>query len=206
MRTPAVVTALLFSVAAIGHALAAPITVDLIAPTKTHPGSTFAVDVNVTGLRSAGLVLAGFSFDLIFTSALVDFMPLQSSFGASLGLPDVDAVTSVQTTPLTLSLTSISAAEVSFLSGPELAALQADSFPLFTAVFFVPSTSGGSVNSTLSFIARDFVLSDEFGNQIVPDQTLVATASVLLAPEPATLTLVMVAYAFFIISRRRRRA
>jgi hypothetical protein len=183
--------------ATIGASVALPLQAEIDAPDKVDSRSSFTVDVSIAGWP-ADTVLAGFSFDLVFTTGPVGFVEPDSSFTGALGVVPLEAIGAVQfsqdfTTKLTIAL-------VSLLPEAELAALQDDAFLLYRAAF-VPF--GGFTGIQIAgFSARNFVLTDAFGTEILPDRPLFASTSVLIAPEPVSLALVL--SGLLLVTLRRR--
>lgn len=124
---------------------------------------TISVDIVIDGLGAAGPdSLAGFGFDVLFDSSILNFESVV--YGSLLG--DIDPL-AFETDILTDSSVPdvLSLSELSFLFDTELDTLQSASFILATVEF--SGASGGS--STLSFGGID--LSDAFGFSLSSTQS-----------------------------------
>ncbi len=165
------VTALLSS-----QVLAARVSLDPIEQTISL-GSPAEVSVAISDLGD-GLPpsLGAFLIEVTFDNNILNFASV--TYGESLGNPNDVFETDVVTTS---GPNMVSLDEFSFLSAPELDALQPDSFTLATLTF----TSVGVGTSPLGFGSID--LSDAVG-LTTADPTL-GTANITVVPLPATFVL-----------------
>ncbi|MRV72014.1 PEP-CTERM sorting domain-containing protein [Duganella sp. FT92W] len=169
------------------------------------------IDVNLTGLRPAGLnrTLGAFEVDLLFDPNLfqkIDTPPAGWGMGLG-GVPAGEALASmVLTAPGILHLSAVSLLEASpagcvFCTGPYLADLQADSFRLATVGLYAynPNLPEGVTTVRTS----SAILGDGDGNRLpdVPDTMLQ-----LSVPEPGTLALLPLGLACAAVIGKRRRA
>ena len=187
------------------------ITLDLIPSTpKIHPPETFYVDIEVSGLHTAGLnaLIGSFNFDVNFDPHLSVFFTAPAGFGPSLG--DIDLGQAIgdadDSTPGLLRLAEISLLEATCssppCSDPVLQDLQTDSFKLATVGFIASS----GLTSPISFSLTDIVLGDPFGQPIMDDSgqlvPIVTQPVSVLVSEPSSLNLEIIALAALALMRR----
>lgn len=170
----------------------------LPAASDATPGSTLLLDVVVAGLGDAAAPsLAAFDFDIGFDPAVLSLDEV--SFGGFLGDMALGEALDVSFGELAPGLVNV--AEVSFLAGGTLDALQPDGFVLATLSFTVGALAGGQ--TTVVEFAAVAGLADGAAMPLPVDATNGAVVTGTVIPLPAALWLLLPA---LLVLRRRARA
>ncbi|SFL27961.1 PEP-CTERM protein-sorting domain-containing protein [Nitrosomonas aestuarii] len=197
----------------------ATISITLDQQSKLHaPGNVF-IDIKISGLQSGGVnaLLGAWELDFLYDPNVFQFVATPpAGLGALLGDESLGQAISLAqpvTTPGifhvgVLSLLEADAATCVFCDplnpdplNPLLEDLQSDSFTLATVGLFAPTAGGAGIISSL-LETKNIVLSDAFGNELLP----VAHPSKLtnVVPIPATIALVGIGLFGWLTARRSR--
>jgi hypothetical protein len=160
-------------------------TIVINAPDRVSAGNNFAVDIGISDLDPT-TDLGAFSFDFLIIGDPAIYSLQATLFDNHLGNPNdpFETFVDIQNNP-NRSATELEIYEVSLLL--DLSS-QPDDFTLFTAhIFSFPFQQFANKNLTVG--ARNFVLSDAFGNEISPSNTGVSKR-IAVVPEPGVLLLI----------------
>lgn len=160
------------------------------ADSTTTPGGSVSIDVMISGLGAGSPPSVG-AFDLTLAYEPELLQLTGAGFGALLGDPDLEAVTSIVP-----SAGSINLAEISLLDPAVLDALQGSSFSLATLTF----QAIGPGTAHLAF--ADALVGDAFGSVVPIDAFRGATIAVGTTspiPEPNTRPLYLIGAAVALV-------
>jgi hypothetical protein len=182
---------------------ASAITIEMLpASSDAFVGDTISIDVVVSGLAApqAGEIVSAFDLDVLYDPAILNATSI--SFGAALGLSDVDTFTSSIYSPGRLDF-----ANVSLLLNDQLAALQGDSILLASLSFSAIGIGSSALTfDALAFPGIDLVGSDPF-SRLAIDFASSALVNVserpIGVPEPGTLAMLCIGLIGVAAARRR---
>ncbi len=162
------------------------------------PGDSVSLDLFIDGLNSGSPAsLGAFDIDVTYDPTALSYTG--NNFDSFLGDPFLDAISGSADTGGLLNLF-----EISFLFDFELDALQPSRFRLTTLNFDVNSLASG-VTTDVS-IGPFALLSDSFGNNLIPDSvgnaTLTGSMAPVAVPEPSMLSLMGLSLFLLVMFRR----